>query len=77
MRNIRTSNNTISTIKRGEKTLNPENRRLKEIQTYKTIYHQKLQKAETILEKDLIEIQITKLNQEEKEILKRCNINVS
>jgi hypothetical protein len=57
--------------------LNPDNQRLKEIQTYKTIYHQKLQKAETELEKDLIEIQITKLNQEEKEILKRCNINVS
>ena len=57
--------------------MNPDNTRLKDIQTHKTIYHQKLQKAETELEKDLIEIQITKLNQEEKEILKRCDVHVS
>ena len=71
MRNIRTSNNTISTIKRGE-TLNPENRRLKEIQTHKQFYHQRLKEAKTELETDLLEIQLDKLNKEETDILKRC-----
>ena len=72
MRNIRTPQK-----REVKKKMNPDNTRLKDIQTYKTIYHQKLQKAETELEKDLIEIQITKLNQEEKEILKRCDVHVS
>jgi hypothetical protein len=57
--------------------MNRDETRLKEIQTHKQFYHQRLKKAETILEKELLQIQLTKLNEEETDILKRCNINVS
>jgi len=54
--------------------INRDETRLKEIQTYKNSYNNLLKTAETILEKDLIQIQLDKLNQEEKQILERNDV---
>ena len=54
--------------------MNRDEIRLKEIQEYKRIYHSQLECAETELEHDLLEVQLNRLNDEETEILKRCNI---
>ena len=51
--------------------MNPPEKRLKQIQTQKTIYQERLKNAETELEHDLLTIQINKLNDEEKNILKK------
>ena len=54
--------------------MNLDNQRLKEIKEFKTFYHAKLEQAETELEHDLLQIQLDKLDQEEKEILERCDV---
>lgn len=53
--------------------MNLDEKRLKDIQLFKEIYYQELDKAETI--SDCIQIQdhIDKLQLEEKEILERCD----
>ena len=53
--------------------MNRDENRLREIKEHKIFYHSKLEKAETILEKDLLQVQLDKLNDEEQDILKRCN----
>ena len=57
--------------------MNLDNQRLKEIQTFKAFYNARLSEAETVLERDLLQIQLTKLNEEETEILERCDVHVS
>ena len=54
--------------------MNLDNKRLKEIQTFKAFYHAKLDEAETELETDLLNIQLSKLDDEEKQILERCDV---
>ena len=54
--------------------MNRDENRLREIKEHKIFYHHRLKEAETILEKDLLQVQIDRLNEEEQEILKRCNI---
>ena len=56
--------------------MNLDERRLSEIKEFKAFYHMKLGEAETELEKDLIQVQINKLSDEENEILKRCKVDV-
>jgi len=53
--------------------LNLDETRLKEIQTYKLFYRKRIEQAESELEVDLLEIQLSKLNEEEQDILKRCH----
>ena len=53
--------------------LNLDETRLKEIQTFKLFYRERIEQAESELEVDLLEIQLNKLNEEEHDILKRCN----
>ena len=53
--------------------MNLDETRLKEIQEYKRIYTHKLEHAESELEHDLLTIQLDKLNEEEIDILKRCD----
>ena len=54
--------------------MNIDNQRLKEIQTFKAFYHARLEESETELETDLLNIQLDKLDDEEQEILKRCDV---
>ena len=56
----------------GDRFMNLDNRRLKEIQSFKLFYKQRISEAESELEHDLLEIQLNKLNEEEEDILKRC-----
>ena len=50
--------------------------RLKEIQEYKKFYQIKLDEDNTELGKDLIQSRINKLEEEEKEILNRCDVKI-
>ena len=59
-------------LKQVKPTMNLDEQRLREITEHKTFYHHKLDEAETELEKDLLQVQIDKLNEEQSEILKRC-----
>lgn len=54
--------------------MNRDENRLREIKEHKIFYHSKLEEAETILEKDLLQVQIDRLNEEETEILERCGV---
>ena len=54
--------------------MNLDETRLREIKEHKIFYHSKLKEAETILEKDLLQVQIDRLNEEETEILERCGV---
>lgn len=53
--------------------MNLDERRLQEITQYKAFYHKRLKEEPTPLGKDLIEMQLRKLDEEQTEILKRCN----
>lgn len=52
--------------------LNLDEQRLREIGVYKTFYHKKIEEAESELEEALIQAQISKLDEEQTDILKRC-----
>ena len=57
-------------------TLNIDEQRLKEIQEYKRFYQMKLDEDNTDLGVNLIKMKIEDLENEEKEILKRCKVEV-
>lgn len=54
--------------------MNIDESRLKEIQEYKAFYNARLDEDNTELGKDLIQSKINKLEEEEKEILNRCDV---
>ena len=54
--------------------MNQDNQRLKEIQEFKKFYKSKINEAETELESDMLQVQFNKLEEEEKEILKRFDV---
>ena len=54
--------------------MNLDEQRLKEISEFKLFYNNKIKEAETELEKDLIQVKIDRLNDEQKDILKRCGV---
>ena len=56
--------------------MNMDESRLKEIQEYKKFYQIKLNEDNTELGKDLIQSKINKLEEEEKEILERCDVKI-
>lgn len=56
--------------------MNLDEQRLKEIQEYKTFYKMKLDEDNTELGVNLIKTKIEDLEHEEKEILKRCKVEV-
>ena len=56
--------------------LNLDEQRLKEIQEYKRFYQMKLDEDNTELGVNLIKTKIEDLENEEKEILKRCKVEV-
>lgn len=53
-----------------------DKQRLKEIKEYKTFYQKKLEEDNTELGVRLIQAKIEDLDEEEKEILKRCKVEV-
>ena len=53
--------------------MNRDETRLKEIQDFKKFYKIKINEAERELEKDLLQVQLNKLSEEEHDILRRCN----
>ena len=57
-------------------TLNIDEQRLKEIQEYKRFYQMKLDEDNTELGVNLIKTKIEDLENEEKEILKRCKVEL-
>ena len=57
-------------------TLNIDEQRLKEIQEYKQFYKMKLDEDNTELGVNLIKMKIEDLENEEKEILKRCKVEL-
>jgi len=56
--------------------LNLDEQRLKEIQEYKRFYQMKLDEDNTELGVNLIKTKIEDLENEEKEILKRCKVEL-
>ena len=56
--------------------MNLDERRLRDIKEFKAFYHVKLGEAESELERDLLQVQLNKLCDEESEILKRCKVDV-
>ena len=56
--------------------MNIDEQRLKEIKEYKTFYQKKLEEDNTELGVRLIQAKIEDLDEEEKEILKRCKVKV-
>lgn len=52
--------------------MNFDEQRLKEIKEFKIFYRNKIEDAETELEKDLLQVRLDELNDEEQDILKRC-----
>ena len=56
--------------------LNLDEQRLKEIQEYKRFYQMKLDEDNTELGVNLIKMKIEDLENEEKEILKRCKVEL-
>ena len=61
----------------GEKEkMNLDNRRLKEIQAEKLVWQDQLSKCETISDCLAFQCKIDILEEEEKQILKRCDVNV-
>ena len=57
---------------KGEK-VNLDEQRLREITEFRAFYEMKLKEENTDLGKDLIQVQIQKLDEEKEDILKRCN----
>jgi len=56
--------------------MNLDNRRLKEIQQEKLVWQDQLNKCESISECFAFQGKLDILEKEEKEILKRCDVNV-
>ena len=56
--------------------MNPENRRLKEIQAEKLVWKDQLSKCESISDCLAYQGKIDILEEEEKQILRRCDIDV-
>ena len=56
--------------------MNMDNRRLKEIQQEKLVWQDQLNKCESISECFAFQGKLDILEKEEKEILKRCDVNV-
>lgn len=56
--------------------MNIDNRRLKEIQAEKLVWQDQLNKCESISEGFAFQGKLDTLEKEEKEILKRCDVNV-
>jgi hypothetical protein len=56
--------------------MNLDNERLRDIQQFKAFYHNRLEDEPTELGKDLIEMKLKELETEEKEILKRCKVEI-
>ena len=54
--------------------MNLDNQRLKDIQIFKSMYHKQLKKADTISDCLMIQKHIDRLEKEEAEILKRCDV---
>ena len=54
--------------------MNQDNQRLKEIQEFKKFYKSRMDEAETEFESDILQVQFNKLEEEEKEILKRFDV---
>ena len=53
--------------------MNLDEQRLREITEFREFYEIKLKEENTDLGKDLIQVQIQKLDDEKEDILKRCN----
>ena len=53
--------------------MNRDEQRLREITEFRAFYEIKLKEENTDLGKDLIQVQIQKLDDEKEDILKRCN----
>ena len=56
--------------------MNPENRRLKEIQMEKLVWSQQLDKCSSISDCLAFQGKLDILEKEEREILKRCDVDV-
>ena len=56
--------------------MNLDNQRLREIQEFKAFYNERLEDEPTELGIDLIQAKIVELENEEKEILKRCKVEI-
>ena len=54
--------------------MNLDEQRLREITEFRAFYEIKLNEENTDLGKDLIQVQIQKLDDEKEDILKRCNV---
>ena len=64
------------TLYNWRKRMNLDNRRLKEIQAEKLVWKDQLNKCETISDCLAYQVKIDILENEEKEILKRCDVHV-
>ena len=53
--------------------MNLDEQRLKEITEFRAFYKAKLEEENTELGRELIQVQIQKLDEEKEDILKRCN----